>query len=776
MMLSLHPDRSDPNAGTDDGARSDERYRPLFALSPRPAWVYDCETLRFLEVNEAAVAQYGWSREEFLTMTLGDVRPPEEHAHLRAMVAQSEGHERFSTAAVHRTRSGHRRRVEVCTYPLMFDGRSARMVLVLDVTDHFETQEALVRSEQKYRSVIEQFRDVFFRTDQLGLWTFLNSAWTTLTGYSVDDSLGMHCLTHVHPADRAVLLDALRPLAEGALPSTHVEVRFFHREGGCRWVEVSTHAARDGGGRIDGTMGTLRDVTERRTAEEERHRLATDIRQLLDASGEGIYGIDTHGVINFVNKRGAEMIGYQPSELVGRRMHELAHYARPDGTPYPESECPICRAAMHGIPCSVDDEVLWRKDGVPLQVEYTASPVRSLGEISGAVVNFRDTTARKRAEIELVVARDAAEAANRAKSDFLARMSHELRTPLNSIIGFANVLLKNRAGSMRQDDLTYLSRVAANGQHLLGLIDDILDLSKIEAGHMSLDLGTVALDALVRDTVDELEGQTRDRSVVVRAELPPRVRPIETDAGRIKQVLINLIGNAIKFTERGEIVVRLETDASDTPTLIEVRDSGIGIPSARFDAIFNAFEQAESMITRRYGGTGLGLAISRSLCDLMGHRLEVRSVEGVGTTMGVRLGHRNVASGTPASGGRATHPPLALLIDDDAGARATLSARLVELGCRAVGATTGVEGLRLARELRPALIFLDLRLPHITAFDVLRILRTDGALRATPVVVMSETGSPAPDGLIAAAERLDKPVDRARLAELLARLVPGMTR
>jgi signal transduction histidine kinase/CheY-like chemotaxis protein len=429
------------------------------------------------------------------------------------------------------------------------------------------------------------------------------------------------------------------------------------------------------------------------------------------------------------------------------------------------------------VPCTVDEDVLWRKDGLPLHVEYTASPVRERGEVSGAVVNFRDTTARKRAELELVVARDAAEAANRAKSDFLARMSHELRTPLNSIIGFAKVLLKNRGDALRAEDLTYLTRIAANGQHLLALIDDILDLSKIEAGHMSLEIAAVALDTLVGDTVDELEGQTRDRSVIVRAELPARAHPIRTDRSRLKQVLINLIGNAIKFTERGEITVRLETDASDTPTRIVVRDTGIGIPRDRLDAIFNVFEQAESMITRRYGGTGLGLSISRSLCELMGHRLEVESVEGVGTTMGIRLRDAASVARTPASvgstpsGERGARAPLALIIDGDAAARAALSDVLAELGCRAVGANTGVEGLRLARELRPTVVFVDLRLPRVTAFDVLRILRSDDALKATPIVVVGAIGGAAGKALGGAADVLDAPADRERVAEILHRLI-----
>ena len=616
---------------------TDDRYRPLFALSPQPAWVYDRTTLRFLEVNEAAVRSYGWTREEFLAMTLPDIRPPGEQATLQASVARITFGAVNAGSTVHCNKQGQRRQVEISSYPLEFDGHDARMVLVHDVTERYDAQEALVRSEQKYRSLVEQLQDVFFRTDENGMWTFLNPAWTALTGRDVAESLGTHFLSHVHPADCATLVDATRQLADDGSESTVVQVRYFRRGGGFRWVEAIMRGTRDDDGRPSGSSGMLRDVTERRAAEEERERLATNIRQLLDASGEGIFGLDERSRLTFVNRRGSELLGYTAEELVGRDLHELAHHHRADGTQYPVEECPIRRAATQGVACEVGDEVMWRKDGTPLQVEYSASPVREHGLVRGAVLNFRDITERRRAELDLVVARDAAEAASHAKSDFLARMSHELRTPLNSIIGFANILLKNKSGALGEHDLSYLGRIAANGRHLLDLINDILDLSKIEAGRMTLALGPVALDELVRQTVEELESQTRDRPIVLRTEIPIAVSDLELDAGRMKQVLINLIGNAIKFTERGEVVVRVEVDALGVPVLIQVRDTGIGIPPDRLDAIFNVFEQAESMITRRFGGTGLGLTISRSLCELMGHRLHASSVEGVGTTMDIRL-------------------------------------------------------------------------------------------------------------------------------------------
>ncbi len=786
---------SDPSSASSSvpvhNSAADERYRPLFELSPQPAWVYDRNTLQFLAVNEATVRSYGWSREELMSMTIRDIRPPSAQAQLdQLLAAESQQYEHRTASITHRTKSGVIRKVNTSSYALEYDGRPARMVLVQDVTERDAAVEALAQSEQKYRSVIEQLRDVFFRTDVAGNWTFLNQAWTTLTGNAVETSLGTHYLSYVHPSDRTVMLDALLPIEMGEADSTVVEVRYFHRAGGYRWVEATTHPVKSEQATLVGTMGTLRDVTDRRATNEERQRLATNIRQLLDASGEGIYGLDARGVITFVNRRGSELLGFEPEELVGQRMHELAHYSRPDGSPYPREECPITRAAGEGVPCVVNDDVMWRKDGSPVHVEYAASPLREAGHNLGAVVNFRDISERRRTELELIVARDAAEAASRAKSDFLARMSHELRTPLNSIIGFANVLRKNKQGDMTPDELSYLQRIATNGLHLLGLINDILDISKIEAGRMTLDVSPVMLDTLVRETIEELESQTRDRGVVLRAEIPDELRSIQTDAVRMKQVLINLIGNALKFTERGAVVVIIEADDDGYPHRLLVRDSGIGIPQHRLDAIFNVFEQAEAMTSRRYGGSGLGLAISRSLCELMGHRLDVESVTDVGTTMTIRLGDTPTSSRQSFPRGMQTIPtppmarpaaaaadpePLILIVDDDDDARLLLGHLIEEAGCRVAYAETGIEGLRMARELLPALIFLDLRLPKISGFDVLRILNADETLKDTPVVIVSVVGSESRSMLQGAAEIFDKPISRDHVLSVVRRWLPWVS-
>jgi two-component system sensor histidine kinase/response regulator len=240
---------------------------------------------------------------------------------------------------------------------------------------------------------------------------------------------------------------------------------------------------------------------------------------------------------------------------------------------------------------------------------------------------------------QLEMALSAAEAASRAKSQFLATMSHELRTPLNAVIGFSRHLQKNKSGNLLPQDLEFLERISDNGTHLLDVINDILDLSRIEAGKMDVEQTSVALGPVVSETLDQVAAASaRGRArVSSRMTLPADIQPIVTDEPKLRRVLTNLVANATKFTERGSVRVAVRADSTGKPLRIDVIDTGIGIPAERLRAIFDRFEQADNSTQRRFGGTGLGLAISRTLCELLGFRLTVVSEENVGSAFSVIL-------------------------------------------------------------------------------------------------------------------------------------------
>jgi signal transduction histidine kinase len=275
--------------------------------------------------------------------------------------------------------------------------------------------------------------------------------------------------------------------------------------------------------------------------------------------------------------------------------------------------------------------------GVTVAIALALACASGLG-VAAVLEARRHFQERAAASAALQDAKEAAEAASRAKTDFLARMSHELRTPLNSVIGFSNVVLRQRGEALGADGRTYLERVRDNGVHLLLMIDDLLDVSRIEVGRIALSPAQVAVEALASEVLGSFEMEARRKGLALCTDFPSEPACVEADPARLRQVLVNLVGNAVKFTHQGSVTVRVVADPrTGAAERVEVRDTGIGIPADRQRAIFEAFEQADTSTVREFGGTGLGLAISSSLCELRGFQLGVVSAPGAGSTFTIVL-------------------------------------------------------------------------------------------------------------------------------------------
>jgi len=368
-------------------------------------------------------------------------------------------------------------------------------------------------------------------------------------------------------------------------------------------------------------------------------------------------------------------------------------------------------------------------------------------------------------------ARSAAEAASRAKSTFLANMSHELRTPLNAVIGYSEMLQEEADDTFKPD----LLRIGAAGKHLLTIINDILDLSKIEAGKMELSPEVFELSAAVRETLDTarpLVGRKGNRLVHEGTE---NLGTVRTDQVKLRQALLNLLSNASKFTEGGTIALRAERESVDGRDLItfEVQDTGIGMEPHQLEKLFQPFVQADASMTRQYGGTGLGLAITRHYCRMMGGDVTVESEPGKGSTFTIRI--PAIFSGAPlaVSAGRAPRPRevrTVLAIDDDVSVLDLLAHFLSRVGFVVVGARSGEEGLALARERRPHAITLDVMMPGMSGWATLKALKTDPVTAHIPVVLLTVVDEPMRGLNLGAADYLTKPIDRARLAHVLDRV------
>jgi PAS domain S-box-containing protein len=592
----------------------------------------------------------------------------------------------------------------------------------------------------------------------------------------------------VHPDDRERVQTIVARALETLEPFSY-ESRIYRADGELRVFDTHGQVFANEEGEPVRMAGTVQDVTERNAIQEElvrgrdRALRALELAATLESTEDGIVVVDFDGRIQTANRRFAEMWGI-PARVFGdgyADSKEILPYIM-ERIESPEPALARARAVFDSDEETFD--TLELKDG--RTVEQFSRPQKIDGRIAGRVWSFRDVTEKKQVAAALSAAKTAAEEASLAKGEFLASMSHELRTPLNSVIGFANVLLKNKHGSLQATDLHYLERIRANGQHLLELINDVLDLSKIEVGKMAAEVEQVALGELVEQTVETMRGAVREDGVTLRAVLPGAMAPIATDPRKLKQVLINLLGNALKFTEKGEVTVRVVADPqTQRAVCIEVRDTGVGIPADRIAAIFEAFQQADTGTGRRFGGTGLGLTIAASLCELLGFRLEVESELGVGSTFRLLLQPDPLGAMDPEARGEPAHQPspgrdddalgpelrgrLVLVIDDDTDSRTLLTHHLEESGARTITAATGEQGLRMAREFHPDLITLDLLLPGMAGWDILRALKTDRDLRHIPVVIVSMVAHESRRLVVGAAEVVEKPIDRQALIAALRR-------
>ena len=455
------------------------------------------------------------------------------------------------------------------------------------------------------------------------------------------------------------------------------------------------------------------------------------------------------------------LYGYRQAEVVGQILDQLV--TTPDS---------LHEAVSFTVQASENRMVQGfgkrrRKDGSLVDVEVLAVPVVIDGERIGMMGMYHDVS-------ELLSARKTAEAANSAKSQFLASMSHELRTPLNAIIGYSEMMEEEAEERGLADSVADLQKIRAAGRHLLALINDVLDLSKIEAGKMELHLETFELRPAIEAvaaTVAPLIDKNGNRLAL---ELADGLGAIRSDVTRVRQVLLNLLSNASKFTERGVITVRASRE--DDEVVLVVADTGIGMTPEQLSRMFEAFAQAEASTSSKYGGTGLGLAISRMFCEMMGGTITVASTPGRGTAFTVRLpvetrdgGAAVVAAEPAALPATGAGAGVVLVIDDDPAARQLLARMLGKDGFRVIEAAGGEEGLALARTERPDVITLDVLMPGLDGWAVLAALKDDRELASIPVVMLTITDDRNLGFSLGASEYLTKPIERAELSAVLGR-------
>ena len=416
------------------------------------------------------------------------------------------------------------------------------------------------------------------------------------------------------------------------------------------------------------------------------------------------------------------------------------------------------------------------------------SAVDALGNALSSAMSYNTV---QRQALQLEQANRELVEADRLRSEFVANMSHELRTPLNSVIGFSGLLQKNRQGSLTANDLSYAEKINRNGKHLLNLINDILDLSKIEAGRMDVSLRTVAIESIIGEVIDMLKPQADEKGIRLVSQIDRKLPLVRTDSEKLKRVLINLVGNAIKFTNQGHVKIRLLVNHKQG-IQIDVEDTGIGIPKDKLEVIFQPFRQVDSSTTREYGGTGLGLAITESIVELMQGSITVSSEPERGSTFTVTLPldqdnqeNQRAASGNIEAASveksnaepfqnkkeKSDGRPKILVVDDDPDARELLISHLESLGAEATSCENGEQALKVASEKEFDLITLDIMMPGLNGWEVLKLLKDNAKTSDIPVVIISIAADKRRAVVLGAMDALTKPISNDDLEALLHRHV-----
>lgn len=643
--------------------------------------------------------------------------------------------------------------------------------LTYELGERRRTQKELEKREKWFSTTLGSVGDAVIATDMNGTVNFLNSVAESLTGWSLAEARGksmdlvfdiMNAETR-QPAENPVK----KVLREGKVVGLADHTRLRRRDGREFDIEDSAAPILTDAGEGLGMVLVFRDITEQRRIEAEIQRSEALNRAVLESAVDGIIVIDEAGSIQSLNPAAEQTFGWKAEEVIGQNINMLMpapYQAAHDG--YLRNYVETGEKKIIGIGREVEG---LRKDGTRFPIHLGVTEMRVGGRRLFVGIT-RDITTQKRAEEAILRAKEEAERGSKFKDQFLSTMSHELRTPLNAVLGFSDLLADERYGSLNARQQRYVNHIHTGGKHLLKLISDILDLSKIEAGRMELLREDVAVASACAEVLGVLQPLAGKKSQALLKQVEPSLY-VRADAMRFKQILMNLLGNAIKFTPEGgriELIARRMREQ----VRVEVRDNGPGIPPEQRQRIFEAFYRL-AQTGNATEGTGLGLAITVRLVVLHGSKLEIESKPGEGTCFHFSLPLVAIAPDEPAQTTIAT--PRAgktlriLVVEDDAVAGQLIQSQLSSSGYETLRCSQPERAAEMAAELQPDAITLDLVMQPVHGLEVLRQLKNDPRTSKIPVIVVTIVDQPGVGTALGDDEYLIKPVDKATLLAAVER-------
>jgi PAS domain S-box-containing protein len=605
--------------GTDNTARwraeearraSEANYATLFEQAP-DGMIIASPQRTCLQANPSMCLMLGYSCDELVGLHASDYVTEKE---LPCLAGSLSGQQEWQF----RRKDGSVFEGEMVT-AIMPNGN--RLGIVRDITDRKRMEEARRASEARYRTLFEYAPDGILIADAESNYLDANASICRMLGYPRAELIGLHALDIVAETEIRHIAPALSEI--NAKSDHHREWQLRRKDGSMFGAVVSVTKIPDGN-----LLAMIRDITDQKQAADALRTATELMAAIVDSSDDGIISKDLDGIITSWNRAAERMFGFSPSEIVGHSIRRLI----PDELQ--DEEDGVLSRIRRGERVENYETVRRRKDGARFPVSLTISPIQDVdGAVIGASKIVRDISERKRAEDErqrlLLLAQ--------VKSDFLANMSHELRTPLNAIIGFAELMHRGKVGPVSAAHEEYLGDILTSSNHLLQLINDVLDLAKVESGKMEFRPESVDLTKLTREVCDIVRGLAATRRLHVETHVDPEVATAIVDPARVKQILYNYLSNAIKFTpEHGRITIRLMPEG---PTLlrIDVEDTGVGIAADDVGKLFVEFQQLDASASKTYQGTGLGLALTKKLAEAHGGRVAVRSTLGEGSTFSVIL-------------------------------------------------------------------------------------------------------------------------------------------
>ncbi|MBF0140314.1 MAG: PAS domain S-box protein [Magnetococcales bacterium] len=560
-------------------------------------------------------------------------------------------------------------------------------------------QESLLRLQQLQLGLDAHNLVITTRPD--ATITQVNTKVCELTLYAMEELIGKTPkIFDANTLPRSHYQEMSRCLAQGRVWKGELSGR--NKNGGLFWLDCTITPFMNESGRPYQHVMVASDISHLVREREQILASRDFLQQIFHCMGEGVYAMDKQARLILMNREAEKLLGWKEEELINRFVHEIIHARKPDGSPLKGEDCPIHQGLL-GRPFRRDDDHFIKRDNSFLPVSHVTSPLRRGGDdVVGAVCVFRDHTLTRQTQSSLEQHRREAMESSRMKSVFLANMSHEIRTPMNAIVGMNDLLLDTPLNSEQHE---FASIVRESSKSLLALINDILDFSKIEAGKIDIEEIDFSPVTVVEGSAELMAGQTSQKGLVLETFISPKIpQTLRGDPGRLRQMLLNLISNAIKFTEKGAVTVkaRMETDSPDRAVVrFMVEDTGIGLSKQGRDRLFEPFIQADGDTTRKYGGTGLGLAISKRLTELMSGTIGVDSEEGKGSTFWIRIPFKLSDPEAMGKAGQLNLTPLrgsrAVIVSDVATDQEFLKEYFSSWGIRVVVCRTWEEALPVIR-------------------------------------------------------------------------------